>query len=46
MRYATGKDKALMAFGAFAAFANGSSLPLFSLIFGEMIDSFGPEYTR
>jgi len=32
-----------MIIGALAGIANGLSLPLFSLIFGEMTDSFSPD---
>ena len=31
-----------MCIGSLAAFANGAAMPLFSLIFGEMTDSFAP----
>lgn len=39
-RYATNYDKTLMMIGAIAAFLNGGAMPSFSLIFGNMIDSF------
>lgn len=45
LRYATPFDKALMFIGGLAAFLNGSAFPLFSLIFGNMTDSFGPNAT-
>jgi hypothetical protein len=32
-----------MLIGGLAASINGFSLPMFSFIFGEMIDAFGPE---
>lgn len=34
-----------MTIGFLAACANGLSLPFFSLIFGDLIDAFGPEYS-
>ena len=34
-----------MGVGSFAAFANGAAMPLFSLIFGNMTDAFGPSGT-
>lgn len=39
-RYADGKDKLYIFIGFIAAFANGLSLPFFSLIFGDMIGKF------
>lgn len=45
-RFATGYDKLLLTIGSLAAFVNGAALPLFSLIFGEMIDSFNSEYSK
>lgn len=39
-RYATPKDKQMMALGAFGAFCNGAAFPSFSIIFGNMTDSF------
>ena len=45
LKFASGGDKLLMVLGCFAAFANGAAFPLFSLIFGEMTDSFGPDST-
>lgn len=46
LQFATTSDKILMALGGFAAFVNGSAMPLFSVIFGEMSDSFGPNATK
>jgi ATP-binding cassette subfamily B (MDR/TAP) protein 1 len=43
--FATSKDKFLMALGALVAFINGAAMPMFSLIFGEMTDAFGPNST-
>eukprot|EP01135_Chromosphaera_perkinsii_P011481 Nk52_evm6s2415 gene=Nk52_evmTU6s2415 len=40
-RFADGKDKLLMVVGSVGAVASGAVLPLFSLIFGQMIDDFG-----
>lgn len=40
-RYASTNDALLMAFGIFCALVNGAGLPLFSVFFGELIDSFG-----
>lgn len=45
LRFATGGDKCLMALGCLAAFVNGAAMPLFSLIFGNMTDAFGPNGT-
>ena len=45
LRFATTGDKLLMALGTLAAFCNGASFPLFSLIFGNMTDAFGPDAT-
>ncbi|KAM3147561.1 hypothetical protein pb186bvf_000368 [Paramecium bursaria] len=39
-RYATPQDKQMMALGAFGAFCNGAAFPSFSIIFGNMTDSF------
>lgn len=49
LRYATTRDKILMFIGGFAAFANGAAFPSFSIIFGDMTDSFsaaGDEMVR
>lgn len=39
-RYATSLDKTLMILGSIAAFLNGAAFPSFSIIFGQMTDSF------
>lgn len=44
-KYAEGIDIFWMIIGLIAAFGNGISMPLFALIFGEMIDSFKPTST-
>lgn len=44
-RFANGSDKCLIAIGVIAAICNGCIMPSFSLIFGNMIDSFGAEKT-
>ena len=36
----------MMIFGSLSAVINGFSLPMFSFIFGEMSDSFGPNSTK
>ncbi|CAD8176907.1 unnamed protein product [Paramecium pentaurelia] len=49
LRYASPKDKLLMFIGGFAAFCNGAAFPSFSIIFGDMTDSFseaGDEMVR
>ncbi|CAD8124583.1 unnamed protein product [Paramecium sonneborni] len=49
LRYASPKDKILMFIGGFAAFCNGAAFPSFSIIFGDMTDSFsqaGDEMVR
>ncbi|CAK64833.1 unnamed protein product (macronuclear) [Paramecium tetraurelia] len=49
LRYASPKDKLLMIIGGIAAFLNGASFPSFSIIFGDMTDSFsqtGDEMVR
>ncbi|CAD8206584.1 unnamed protein product [Paramecium octaurelia] len=40
LRYATEKDKLLMIIGGLAAFLNGAAFPSFSIILGDMTDSF------
>ena len=35
-----------MVVGALAATINGFAFPMFSFIFGEMTDSFGPDKTK
>ena len=44
-RFADNTDKLLMAAGTFGALANGVVFPLFSLVFGQMIDDFA-EYSQ
>jgi ATP-binding cassette subfamily B (MDR/TAP) protein 1 len=39
-RYADTRDWALLAFGTFLACANGVTMPAFSLIFGDLLNSF------
>lgn len=39
-RFATRKDYILMAVGSIFALANGATMPLFSLLWGGMLDSF------
>ncbi|EGR27069.1 hypothetical protein IMG5_202500 [Ichthyophthirius multifiliis] len=41
-RYANKQDKILIIIGCIASAANGILMPLFSIIFGEMTDSFSP----
>lgn len=40
-RFADGFDKLLMVFGSIAAAATGAAIPAFSLLWGNMTDSFG-----
>ncbi|KAL4426347.1 hypothetical protein ABPG74_006285 [Tetrahymena malaccensis] len=44
-RFASRQDWTMMIIGSIAALLNGLSYPSFSLIFGQMIDSFGPTST-
>jgi hypothetical protein len=39
-RFASRGDKCLMFWGTLGAMANGAALPMFSLIFGELVDAF------
>jgi ATP-binding cassette subfamily B (MDR/TAP) protein 1 len=39
-RFAQAPDYVLMAVGIIAAICNGGSMPLFALLFGNMLDSF------
>eukprot|EP00283_Hemiselmis_rufescens_P008388 CAMPEP_0173430262 /NCGR_PEP_ID=MMETSP1357-20121228/8738_1 /TAXON_ID=77926 /ORGANISM="Hemiselmis rufescens, Strain PCC563" /LENGTH=1416 /DNA_ID=CAMNT_0014394567 /DNA_START=104 /DNA_END=4354 /DNA_ORIENTATION=+ len=39
-RYSSGQDKALLAFSVFCGCVTGSVLPLFSIIFGQLLDIF------
>lgn len=39
-RYASNSDKFLIVFGGIAAAGNGLAMPMFSVIFGGMTDSF------
>ena len=39
---ASGREKAIMAFGIIAGLASACSFPLFAIIFGDMMDSFDP----
>jgi ABC-type multidrug transport system fused ATPase/permease subunit len=41
LRFASRSDKLLMAFGAFAAIGAGASLPLMTIVFGDLSDSLG-----
>ena len=45
IRLADSGDAALLALGAVGAVASGAALPLFSLAFGDMLDSLGPAAT-
>jgi len=40
-RFASRTDKTLMTIGALAAAINGFAMPVFSFIFGQMVDEFG-----
>ena len=42
LRYAETTDYVLYAVGAVAGVANGLTMPLFSLVFGELLNSFNP----
>ena len=44
-RYATKYDYFLITVGIIASAGNGILMPLFSLVFGEMTDSFSPKST-
>ncbi len=46
LTFASTSDKILMFIGGVAAFCNGSAFPLFSLLFGNMTDSFAPDATN
>lgn len=39
--FADGRDVALMAIGTVSAVGNGISMPIMTLIFGQIIDAFG-----
>lgn len=39
-RFAKPADYAIMAFGTFFSLCNGASMPLFALLWGDMLDSF------
>jgi ATP-binding cassette subfamily B (MDR/TAP) protein 1 len=45
LKFATPKDKILMAFGTFGAAVAGAAYPFFAVIFGTMINDFGPSAT-
>jgi len=45
-RYATKDDKILIVVGGIASLINGAALPLFSVIFGMMTNSFAGEDTE
>lgn len=45
-RYATKDDKILIVVGGIASLINGAALPLFSVIFGMMTNSFSGEDTE
>jgi len=40
-RFASKTDKTLMTIGAIAAVINGFAMPMFSFIFGQIVDEFG-----
>ncbi|KAL6504960.1 ATP-binding cassette, sub-B (MDR TAP), member 4 [Orobanche gracilis] len=44
--FADSKDKILMIVGTIGAVGNGLSLPLMTILFGELIDSFGDNQTQ
>ena len=41
-RFASKTDKTLMTIGAIAAVINGFAMPMFSFIFGQIVDEFRP----
>jgi len=45
-RFATKKDWILIVVGTCASIANGAAMPLFSLLFGDVADGFGPLNTH